>query len=356
MESRKTSSHIQSWLVERLPFLPALSKFLSEKTVPRHKYSFFYLFGGMVLFLLFIQLITGTLLALYYSPYPEAANESVRFIMTSVNFGWLVRSLHVWGANAIVVVVLIHMASTFFMRAYRRPRELVWMSGVVAFFLVLGFAFTGYLLPWDTTAYFATQIGTEIPKSFPVIGTFVVALLRGGEDIGHEALKRMHAIHTIILPITSLIFIVFHVILQQFVGTSAPPVYAGRTGTIRFYPNYIYRDGIAWLLVGIALLGLSTMLPAGLGARVDPLASAPVGIKPEWYFLPLYQTLRMFPTSVFSMSGEMIVNILVAIASTALLLVPFIDNKSGMISKSVVTLGIVAIAYYAGTILLAYLI
>ena len=152
------------WLDERL-HLSSLIQFLSRKSVPRHKHSFWYIFGGLALFFFLVQLITGVLLLLYYSPTPETANESVRFIESQVPYGWFVRSLHAWSANLMVATVLVHLFSTYFMRAYRRPRELMWVSGLTLLLVVLGFGFTGYLLPWDTTAYFATQIGTEIPRT-----------------------------------------------------------------------------------------------------------------------------------------------------------------------------------------------
>ena len=332
--------------------MPGLGRFLGEKSVPSHRYTFFYLFGGLALFLVVLQFITGILLSLYYSPSPDTANESVRLIISDVNFGWLVRSIHAWGAHAIVLVVLIHLASTFFMGAYKRPRELVWVSGLVILFFILGFAFTGYLLPWDTTAYFATQIGTEIPKSLPIVGELTVTLLRGGEEIGREALQRMYTIHTILLPLLSIIFISFHVLLQQFVGTSTPPGYENH-GSIRFYPDFLYRDGITWGVMLIIVLGFSTMLPVGVGEKVDPLASAPVGIRPEWYFLPLYQTLRMFPAQIASLNGEMIVNIMVATASASLFFLPFLPNSRG-IRRAMTVLGIIVVSYFTMTIILAY--
>src|SRR5712692_156815 len=313
----------KDWLNERLPLVGHLESFLRQKTVPRHKYSFFYLFGGVSLFLFRIQLVTGILLALYSSPTPENANESVRRIITEVNFGWLIRSIHVWGANFMVVAVLIHMFSTYFMKAYRNPREFMWLTGSVILLLILGFAFTGYLLPWDTTAYFATQIGTEITKSIPIVGDLVVTLLRGGDEVGAEALKRMYTIHVTVLPITAIILILFHVILQQVLGTSKPIGIEERKPPFPFLPNYVYRDSIAWTGTLILLLGFAMIHPQELGERADPFASAPTGIRPEWYFLPLYQTLRIVPTRVLSLSGEMLVNVALIVGLTAWVAIPF---------------------------------
>src|SRR5437879_2808079 len=129
------------------------------KTVPRHRSSIWYYMGGLALFLLGVQIVTGVLLLLYYQPTPEAAHQSVEMIVTRVPFGSLIRSLHSWSANALIAVVFVHMFSTFFMKSYRAPRQLMWLTGIILLLLMLGFGFTGYLLPWDLTAYFATRIG-----------------------------------------------------------------------------------------------------------------------------------------------------------------------------------------------------
>lgn len=345
-----------SWLNLRIPIIKQINSFLQGKIVPRHKYSFFYIFGGLSFFFFVIQVVTGMLLALYYSPTPENANESVRNIVAEVDFGWLIRSIHAWGANFMVATVLIHMFSTYFMKAYRKPREIMWLSGGIIFFVVLGFAFTGYLLPWDTTGYFATQIGTEIPKSIPLIGNLMVKLLRGGEDIGAEALKRLFAIHTIILPIISIFIISFHVILQQVLGTSIPPKIREQQSGIRFMPNFFYRDLITWTIGFILLFGCATILPWKLGEKADPYASAPAGIKPEWYFLPLYQGLKMVPNRILSLNGEMVINIFILLSSILWLSIPFLDYKANRDENSPIFtfLGVILIMYCIISVLLAY--
>lgn len=275
--------------------------------------------------------------------------------MTEVNFGWLVRSIHAWGANFMVAAVLIHMFSTYFMKAYRKPRELMWLSGSIILFLILGFAFTGYLLPWDTTAYFATEIGTEIPKSIPLIGELVATLLRGGDEVGSEALRRMYAMHITILPILSLVLILFHITLQQVLGTSKPIGIPEKYPPIPFIPNYIYRDIISWTLILILLLGVAILRPAAYGDKVDEYASAPAGIKPEWYFLPLYQTLRIVPTTVFSLNGEMLVNIGLVIGSALWVAIPFLDRRANREEKNVLLqlLGIILLLYCGFSVLVA---
>jgi len=344
------------WFTNRMQ-LAGLMAFLAKKTVPQHRHSFWYFWGGLALFFFLIQLITGMLLTLYYSPTPSSAHESVEFIIKEVPFGWLVRSLHSWSANLMIFSVFVHLFSTFFMKAYRKPRELMWVSGVLLLFLVLGFGFTGYLLPWDNTSYFATQIGTEIPRSIPILGDFAAMLLRGGEYVAEESMKRLFALHVVILPILTLILVVFHLVLNQVQGTSTPIGARLKGPGIPFYPNYMYRDLIAWTIGLIILSAFALLSPVNLGIKADPFASAPLGIKPEWYFLTLYQTMRFAPSTIFGMNGEMVVNIVVLLTGATLIGVPFLDRRAatGKVSPAFTVLGISALAYMLIAITAAYL-
>lgn len=343
------------WLDDRLPASDVLS-FFKKKTVPQHKHSFWYYFGGLTLFFFCVQIMTGILLALYYKPSVESAHESVRRIINDVPHGWLIRSLHAWSANLMVGSLFVHMFSTFLMKAYRKPRELLWVSGVLLLFLVLGFCFTGYLLPWDTVAYFATLIGTEVPKTLPIVGDWGVRLLKGGEEIGAETLSRMYVIHITILPLTTIVVVSLHLLFSQILGPSIPIGVQEKKPPIPFFPNFMYRDALAWTFGFLALLALALLVPTGIGEEADPLASAPAGIKPEWYFLPLYQTLRIVPATIFTISGELIVNALVGIASVAWLCIPFLDRSAskGTRSRPFTIVGICLIAYLVVTIALAY--
>ncbi|MFQ6113595.1 MAG: cytochrome bc complex cytochrome b subunit, partial [bacterium] len=177
-----TQHRMLLWLKERYD-LSAFEQFIAKKEVPVHRHSIWYYFGGITLFLFLIQVVTGILLLLYYRPTAEAAFESVQFIMTEVHFGWLIRSIHSWAANLMIAAAFIHMFSVFFMKAYRKPRELTWVSGAVLLLLALGFGFSGYLLPWNELAFFATKVGTEIVAVVPLIGDFLLKYLRGGEDV-----------------------------------------------------------------------------------------------------------------------------------------------------------------------------
>lgn len=349
-------SALSRWLKDRAPVDPVLES-LHGKAVPRHKHSFWYLFGGLSLFFFAVQLVTGMLLLVYYSPTPATAHESVEFIMTQVPHGWLVRSVHSWAANLMIASVLLHLFSTYLMKAYRKPRELTWMSGVILLMIVLGFGFTGYLLPWDTVAYFATQIGTEVPRSLPIIGPLAASLLRGGEFVEAESLTRLFALHVAILPLLSLGLIALHLVLVHTHGMSKPIGLEQRSSTVPFYPNFLYRDFLAWT-AGLSLLAmLVLMFPVQLGPKADPFASAPVGIKPEWYFLVLFQTLRMMPATVLGLGGEMVVNAVVMLVGLGLILVPFLDRKASREepSRAFTVIGWAGFLYMALTIGLAYL-
>ena len=310
----------------------------------------------MTLFFFCVQIVTGILLSLYYQPAPEHAYESIRTIVNDTPHGWLVRSLHAWSAHLMVGMLFVHMFSVFLLKAYRKPRELMWLSGVALLLLVLGFGFTGYLLPWDTKAYFATLIGTEVPKSVPLLGRWGVGLVKGAEYVGEETLTRMYSLHVIVLPLIACVVITFHLLLNQFSGISVPVGTPVTKKPIRFFPDFAYRDIIAWLAGFAVLLILATLMPKELGEKADPMASAPPGMKPEWFFLPLYQTLRMVPATVLGIDGELLVNAALAILIGLWALIPFIDRKSarGLKSPLFTAIGILLIAYMAATILAGY--
>jgi cytochrome b6 len=322
---------------------------LSHKLIPNTRKTFWYLFGGVTLFFAVIQFLSGFLLLIYYSPTPNGAYESVSAIINTVPFGWLIRSIHSWSANLLMIALLIHFGSAFFMGAYRSPRESVWLSGVMLLFIMLGFVFSGSLLPWDMRAYFATQIGTEIPRSTPLIGTVVVRLLRGSEMVGIESLRRLFALHVSILPLILFCFIALHLILNHKHGPSISDHQTDETiDKIPFYPEFILRDIIAWSAATALLMLLALLMPVSLGPKADPYISAPAGIKPEWYFYPLYMTLRILPGSFFGVNSEMLVNCVVAAMGLIFLGLPFINRTTGgdKQNRIVLFLGAVTMIYF----------
>ena len=323
---------VESWMQERFHILNPVIDYLKKKEVPKHRLSLWYYFGGLTLFFFSIQIITGLLLLLYYRPTEAEAFARFVYIQTEVPFGWLIRQVHAWSANLMVLMAFIHMFSTFFMKAYRKPRELIWVSGFVLLILTLGFGFTGYLLPWNELAYFATQIGTEVPKVVPG-GEFLVRVLRGGEEVGGETLTRMFAMHVVLLPGLVLLFLSAHLFLVQVLGASSPIGYR-EAGLIRgyekFFPDFIVKDGIAWLIGFALLIYLAIVFPWEIGVKADPLAAAPDGIKPEWYFWAQFQLLKDLKFE----GGELLAIIIFTIGAIVWVLVPFMDRKASREEKS----------------------
>ena len=213
---------VRAWIEERINVEELVAP-LKEKTVPQHRFSHWYLLGGVTLFLFGVQVCTGLLLLLYYRPSTSEAYESVQFITNRVQYGWLIRSMHSWSANLMVFMAFAHMFSVVFLRAYRKPRELTWFTGMVLLFLALGFGFSGYLLPWNTLSFFATKVGTEVPGLVPWVGRPILLFMRGGEDVTGATLARFFGLHVVVLPALTVTVLVVHLLLVQKFGMSVPP-------------------------------------------------------------------------------------------------------------------------------------
>ncbi len=321
--------HVVDWVQERIDIRGALS-FLSDnfrKPVPRHA-NFLYTFGSIALFIFALQAITGILMLVYYKPTISEAYDSVHYIHETVPFGWLIRQIHVWGANLMVFVVIVHMVKTYFYGAYKKPREITWVFGILLLGLVLGFGFTGYLLPWDQLAFWATTVGTEAPGSIPVLGPLVRELLRGQTEVGQATLGRFFVAHVILLPFLFGGTVAVHLLLIRYLGTSPlsrtdepEPTgeEIGRTGGRPFWPNHVIKEGVAcYVILGI-ILTLAVFAPLVPGSPADPF-STPDGIKPEWYFLPMFQLLKYFP--------EPVAVALPGLVGLLILLLPFLDRST----------------------------
>ena len=327
-----------------------------EKQVPLHRHTFWYYLGGTTLFLIFVQIATGILLLFYYRPTSESAFESVKFIMTKVEFGWLIRSVHAWSANFAILSAFVHLFSAYFLRSYRKPRELTWVTGCFLLFILLGFGFTGYLLPWNTLSFFATKVGTEITAQVPLIGRLLGRILRGGEEIGDATLARFFSIHVAVLPLLLFLVLGIHLLMVQFQGMSWPPGVAEekKNRSLRFFPNFFLRDLVVWLFIFGIALSLSVYFPAELGQKADPFQPTPTGIRPEWYFLFLFQSLKLFPGHIGPLEGEVVAIALIGLAGAGLILVPFLDvwSKRERWSPFLI-LGVLALLYIVGATVLA---
>ncbi len=328
-----------------------LVEFMGKKYVPIHRGSVWYYFGGVSLFLFIIQVTTGILLLLYYKGSEQLAWESIQFIMSKVQFGWLIRSIHSWAANLFVLSIVIHMFSVFFERSYRKPREITWLTGVFMLFLALAFGFSGYLLPWDELAFFATKVGTDIAGVIPFIGKPLMVFLRGGDDVTGATLSRFFGFHIAVFPAIFTALLGIHLILVQRQGMSEPLGHGdGHTEDgkrMPFFPNFLLRDLLLWLIVLNILAILAVFFPWELGKKADAFASAPAGIRPEWYFLFMFQTLKYFPARIIFIDGEVLGIFLFGLAGVLWVLVPFLDRKGlrGERSNVVTYIGLGVIAY-----------
>jgi len=326
-EAKVQHGRAAGWLEERLHATDLFAALLHVR-IPVSAQTYF--FGGIAFFLFGVQTVTGTLLTLYYKPTPDAAYDSVKYITSVVDFGWLIRSIHHWGATLMLASVLLHMLRVFMQAAYKYPRELTWMFGVGLFLATIGFGFTGYLLPWDQKAFWATTVGTEIAGSVPFIGDALLNLLRGGEDVTDATLSRFFGMHVLVLPLLLGGLLAIHLLIVHQLGLASrkhPDPRPARPGEIvppvkeplkPFFPHYVLDEVIAWAAILAVIVVLASVLPAGLEDKADPLVT-PQHVKPEWYFLAVYQLLKIVPRTVGVLGP--------AAAIGVLLLLPILDRN-----------------------------
>jgi cytochrome b6 len=344
--------NLRAWYEER--FGADTFAWLEKKAVPVHRHTVWYYLGGMTLFLFFVQVVTGILLLLYYRPSPDGAFESVQYIMTKVQFGWLIRGIHSWAANLLVFTAMLHMFSTFFLKAYRRPRELTWVTGCVLFFLFLGFGFSGYLLPWNELAFFATKVGTQMMAAVPLIGNWLLTFFRAGDEVTGATLTRFFGFHVAIFPAITTLLLAAHLFLVQYFGMSVPPGVerqhaGGKIPSYKFVPNFLLRDLMGWYIALGLLAALAAMFPWELGVKADPFAPTPAGIKPEWYFLFLFQTLKLIPGHVLWIEGEQLGVLLFGFGALLWVLVPFLATEAESRRTRIITsLGGAVVLYILG--------
>jgi len=318
MRELLTPEGIRKAIEDRIP-LGSLLETAAHKTVPLHRHHFWYYLGGISLFLFGVQAVSGILLLFHYQPGAESSYSSVLRIMTRVEFGWLIRSIHSWAANIMVLLVFAHMFSAFFMKAYRKPRELTWWSGIALLVLTLAFGFSGYLLPWDEVSYFATKVGLETPQAttqeigemvhhLPLLGkplgdALIWAgrqgpyLLKGGEEITGLTIQRFFTLHVVILPWVFAAALGAHLLLIQLHGNAIPKSIEekGEYREVPFFPTFLYSDVFMWLVTFTVLSTLAALAPWSLGEEADVLRPAPLGIHPEWYFMSQFQILKLVP-------------------------------------------------------------
>ena len=362
MPLKRIYDQTYQWLNQRMD-LDEIIRLMQKKEVPISSSSIWYYFGGISLFLFLIQVITGIMLLMYYRPGASSSFESLQFIVSKVHFGWLVRDIHSWSANLMILCVVIHMFSVFFMRSYRSPRELTWMSGIVLLAMALGLGFSGYLLPWNELAFFATKVGTDMAGGIPLVGDFIVHVIRGGSDVTEATLSRFFGIHVAVLPGMFILVLAFHIYLVQMHGLSEPIFWekqpSEKKNIMPFYPNFVLREVIFWMSAMAVINALAVFFPWELGIKADPFAPAPAGIKPEWYFVFMFQTLKMLPAHVGPFEGELIGLALINLGGLLWFTLPLWDRWSGTGSSKarfITALGVVFIAYVALMTILGYVL
>ncbi len=365
-------SAIAGWLNQRTG-LGAFWRAIFLRRVPPGL-TWWYSLGAATLFVFVNQAVTGILLAMNYSATPETAYDSIVYVSREVPFGWFIRGLHHWGASAMVVLVVLHLVSVFVLAAHRYPREATWLVGVLLLLITLGFGFTGYLLPWDQKAYWATTVGTNIAGTVPLIGSYLVRLLRGGTELGTVALARFYAVHVLVLPLAIVALLTAHLALVIYHGVSVPPGLWHRTREQaagsepgrpalsdhdlylrlkargpQFWPDVVLDDLRLSVLVLLVLIGLAVFAGVPTEPRADPTDTAYIP-RPEWYFLWLFELLKFFPGHLEWIGAVVFPGLLVLL----LVLVPFLSRGSerrplrrpaGMATVAVLLAGIAVLTY-----------
>jgi len=356
------------WIDDRLK-IRALVDYMGAKTVPRHSHSIFYYLGGLTLFFFIVQVITGILLLMYYRPGADSAYESVRFIVSEVSFGWLIRSLHSWSANLMILAAFLHMFTVFFTQAYRKPREMTWLTGIGVLGLAMTFGFSGYLLPWNELSFFATRVGTGMAGAVPVIGKTLLIAMRGGEEVTGATIGRFFGLHVAILPAVFVGLLTLHLVFVQRQGMSEPIDWAKGNQVekkqMKFFPDFLYRDALVWLIALDVLALLAVFFPDGigvihwpLGEKADPFGAPPAVIRPEWYFMFAFQALKMLPAHILFIEGELVGMAVFAIGGLIWVLVPFIDRKSANNerSKLMIAFGVIVVTFMVAMTIIGYLV
>jgi ubiquinol-cytochrome c reductase cytochrome b subunit len=292
------------------------------------EWNLLYALGGLTLFSLLLQFFTGFCMTFYYAANPEDAYNSVDYITYQSPLGWLIRGIHHYNASAIIILVFLHTLRTFFFSAYKKPREITWLSGVLLLVVTLGFGFTGYLLPWDQKGYWSTMVGTKLAGKTPLIGDYLLRLLSGGPTIGYQTLSRFYVIHVTVLPMTLMALTALHLFQHRYHGVAPRPESSrGKRSQalshkfVPYYPNWMVME----VALGLGLLGLLIFLSwykrAPLEFPADP-TSIDYNPRPEWYFLFLFQLLHYVPGHLESLFVVLVPLIVLG----SMLLLPFLDR------------------------------
>jgi ubiquinol-cytochrome c reductase cytochrome b subunit len=311
-----------NWIDDRTGLISAIRHFLDED-IPASA-GWHQVLGSVAVFAFLLQVFTGFLLALNYAPTPGEAWDSLRYIVTQVTAGSIVRAMHHWGASLMIIVVGLHLAQTFLWGAYKKPREATWIVGVVLLLLTLAFGLSGYLLTWDNRAYWGTMVTTRIMGLAPG-GSFLLRVLGAeGGSIGRVAFARFYAAHVTLLPLAMLGLIGLHVFLVRKHGVTPAPG-DELLPEKKFFPEQVFKDTIAIFAWCVVLALMVALLKVPLGRLADPTDTSYVP-RPEWYFLFLFQALKVFQGPLEVVGAVVLPGLAVAF----LVVLPFIDRGTAV--------------------------
>ncbi|MEO0248479.1 MAG: cytochrome b N-terminal domain-containing protein [candidate division WOR-3 bacterium] len=307
------------WINDRLGIRESVRKILDEPIPGGARLA--YVFGSGLVFLFLLQAVTGVFLTMYYVPSADHAHVSVAYIQKVVTTGKIVRGLHYYGASAMLLILIAHFVQTYVSGAYKGKRELLWMVGVLMIPLIVGFAFTGYLLPWDQEAYFGTKVGMSVLSEIPVIGEPILRILVGGTEVTTLTLSRFFVTHIFLLPLLLSILVIVHLILFRRAGPAGPLQLRENARVERFHPHQLFKDMTFIFVIFLVLLILAIEIPAPLGPQADPTQDFLA--RPPWYFLWLFQLLKYFPGTLSMIPTLIVPTILLGL----IFLLPFLDKR-----------------------------
>jgi len=338
---------VLNWIEQRTGLVGQITDFLTED-VPGGA-SYWYIFGSATLFAMILQIVTGIFLTFYYAPSTASAWESTNYIYHNVPFGQFVISLHFWGATAMIALLFMHMLQTLLWGAYKAPREIMWVIGILLLVVTLVLGLTGYLLPWDMNAYFASQVAINIASSVPIVGSATQQLLSGGAGMGTLTINRFFGLHVWLMPAVLVLLVAGHLTIFRHNGSAGPPVDQDlkRLPQGRFWPNQMFMDALASIVIFAIIVILSIVSPPALDEKADPTKFFIA--YPAWYFLALYGLLRLagdphVPAALTPIANLFATVVLPGGLITLLILLPFIDrNPSRQLSRRPWILGITAL-------------
>ena len=335
----------EGWLSDRLGW-GGISTALAKHRAPRRGFVFY--LGGITLFLLLVQVLSGVRRVLYYQPDSTNAHASVERIVGEIPYGDLIRGVHVWASDFFVACLVAHLFTIVIRRSYKPPHELTWLSGLVSLVIGIGMAFTGAILPWSQKAYAQARVGSEIAHNIPLIGGWMHRLLRGGQEVTSNTLSNAYGFHVAVLPATVTLLVGLHLfflsrkpalvpVSEQVVdeepgaqgeadAAKAPAAPVDDDDTIPLYPDFLYRQAVAWVGVLVAVLTLAIFADRPLGEAADPRLSS-TGAQPPWYFLPFHQIIRSSPRELLGIDGAKFIVGATCFLGALVVALPFLDRK-----------------------------